>query len=62
MMCFRDRWFCSASDRCSDKGCNRNYNSEQQARAKQWWKGMGGEPPIAFSPAPECPEWTEAET
>ena len=47
MICFLDRTFCS-SPNCTGK-CGRQWTPELQARAKEWWKGLEGEPPVAFS-------------
>ena len=58
MMCFKDKSYCSVSDRCGFKDCDRNFNDEEQRRAKLWWgaQGMKGEPPVAFSSQTWCAE------
>ena len=61
MMCFKDRSFCSASEDCEVKSCNRNFNTHQQKLAEQWWKGMKREPPVSFQPYFECLDFVMTE-
>lgn len=54
MMCFRDMTFCSA--KCLNTSCPRQFDDEQRAAARKWWKGDGA--PIAFSDfSGTCPEY-----
>lgn len=46
-ICFRDMTFCGSD--CTNSGCNRNLTPDLQSRARDWWNGMPGEPPIAFA-------------
>lgn len=60
MLCFRDKTFCSA--KCSTTSCHRNWTPEQQAEAREWWAGMEGEAPVAFSDfSPECSRYQKPE-
>ena len=47
MICFKDRAFCSSD--CVNTSCFRHFGEDDRAEAKEWWKGMRDNPPIAWS-------------
>lgn len=58
MICYRDRWFCSAL--CETKQCSRNFTDEVQAQAAEWWKGFKSERPCPVdfkNKAATCPDY-----
>lgn len=38
-LCYRDRTWCSASNRCAATNCSRKITEEVQAAAERWWGG-----------------------
>jgi len=57
MLCYKDQTFCSSD--CTNKECFRFFGDEQKEGAAKWWRGLEGNPPIAFSDFRErCPAYT----
>ena len=46
-MCYKDMTFCSSD--CIRVSCHRHFGDEQRTGAKEWWSGLEGNAPIAFS-------------
>ena len=60
MMCYRDMTFCSGA--CQNNHCPRLWSDELQKRADEWWKGMDGDAPVAFSDFTDtCPDYIPTE-
>lgn len=57
MICYLDRAFCTRSDSCQRKHCERNFNKERQEAARKWWGS--DEAPVAFCDFPECEVWED---
>lgn len=48
MLCFMDMSFCTMSEECSNKKCDRNFTEEQAKLAVEWWGSEDA--PVCFSP------------
>ncbi len=46
MICFKDKAFCSDSNRCANERCNYHFGPEEQEAAEEWWGEEGA--PVAF--------------
>lgn len=47
MICFRDRSYCAAGDKCQTTPCGRRFTAEDAADAERWWGGPGA--PVAYA-------------
>ncbi len=55
-MCYLDKTFCSSD--CKNQHCNRFWTDELHEGARQWWKDLPGDAPVAFSDfSPTCKEY-----
>lgn len=37
------------SANCATSDCPRQFTDEHEVRSRIWWRGMEGEPPVAFA-------------
>lgn len=57
MISYLDRSFCTQSDTCQQKHCERNFNQERRKAARKWWGS--DDAPVAYAAFPECEEWED---
>lgn len=48
MICYKDRSYCSFSDECANKSCDRNFTDADAVALARWWGGKAA--PVAYMP------------